>query len=85
MWQIEYTDEFEKWWNELSQEAQKDVASVVGLLEEWGASRLSVFFEDKGRTYGSPSRIAHSEFRSTFESYVCFRPQKDGSALAGRG
>lgn len=36
LWQIEYTDEFEKWWNELSQEAQKDVASVVGLLEEWG-------------------------------------------------
>lgn len=36
MWQIEYTDEFVEWWNDLSQEAQKDVASVVGLLEEWG-------------------------------------------------
>jgi len=36
LWQIEYTDEFEEWWNGLSQEAQKDVASVVGLLEEWG-------------------------------------------------
>ncbi len=36
MWQVEYTDEFEEWWNVLSQEAQRDVASVVGLLEEWG-------------------------------------------------
>lgn len=46
MWQIEYTDEFEKWWNELSQEAQKDVASVVGLLEEWGV-RLDYPYSSK--------------------------------------
>ncbi len=36
MWEIEYTDEFEEWWSELAVEARKDVASVVGLLEEWG-------------------------------------------------
>ena len=46
LWQIEYTDEFEKWWNELSQEAQKDVASVVGLLEEWGV-RLDYPYSSK--------------------------------------
>lgn len=46
MWQIEYTDEFEEWWNDLSQEAQKDVASVVGLLEEWGV-RLDYPYSSK--------------------------------------
>ena len=46
MWQIEYTDEFEEWWNGLSQEAQKDVASVVGLLEEWGV-RLDYPYSSK--------------------------------------
>jgi len=33
-WEIEYTDEFEAWWDALSEEEQIDVDSVVGLLEE---------------------------------------------------
>jgi hypothetical protein len=35
-WDIEYTDEFEFWWETLAEEAQIDVDAVVGLLEECG-------------------------------------------------
>jgi len=35
-WDIEYTDEFESWWEDLTAEAQVDVDTVVGLLEECG-------------------------------------------------
>jgi hypothetical protein len=35
-WTIEYTDEFEDWWSDLSEAAQEDIAAVVGLLEEHG-------------------------------------------------
>ena len=35
-WDIEYTDEFESWWEDLTAEAQIDVDTVVGLLEECG-------------------------------------------------
>lgn len=35
-WAIEYTDEFEDWWIDLSEAAQEDIAAVVGLLEEHG-------------------------------------------------
>ena len=35
-WDIEYTDEFEAWWETLAEEAQIDVDAVVGLLEECG-------------------------------------------------
>jgi len=35
-WDIEYTDEFESWWEVLTAEAQIDVDTVVGLLEECG-------------------------------------------------
>lgn len=31
-WEIEYTDEFESWWEDLTAEAQIDVDTVVGLL-----------------------------------------------------
>lgn len=35
-WDIEYTDEFERWWETLIEEAQIDVDVVVGLLQECG-------------------------------------------------
>jgi hypothetical protein len=33
---VEYTDEFEAWWNDLDEDAQQSVAAVVGLLEVVG-------------------------------------------------
>lgn len=35
-WDVEFTDEFEDWWNLLSEEEQEDVAASVQLLEEYG-------------------------------------------------
>lgn len=36
MWQIEFTDEFECWWNSLSETEQEDVNASVTLLEAGG-------------------------------------------------
>lgn len=35
-WDVEYTDEFENWWNNLSEPEQVFVAASVGLLEARG-------------------------------------------------
>jgi hypothetical protein len=35
-WVVEFTDEFEDWWNTLSEAEQEDVAAVVELLEARG-------------------------------------------------
>ena len=35
-WNVEYTDEFEDWWNGLTEDEQEDVAAVVTLLIEHG-------------------------------------------------
>lgn len=37
-WEVEVTDEFEAWWDKLSQEEQEDIDAVVGVLEEKGPS-----------------------------------------------
>jgi hypothetical protein len=37
-WEVEYTDEFEKWWEELHDEQQEAIAARVELLEELGPS-----------------------------------------------
>ncbi|HEY3127876.1 MAG TPA: type II toxin-antitoxin system RelE/ParE family toxin [Acidobacteriota bacterium] len=38
MWEVEYTDEFEAWWNSLTAEEQEDVAARVLLLRQIGPS-----------------------------------------------
>jgi len=35
-WTVEYTDEFEAWWNELSEQEQASVEASVRLLQERG-------------------------------------------------
>lgn len=35
-WDVEFTDEFEQWWNSLSESEQESVAATVGLLEYLG-------------------------------------------------
>lgn len=35
-WEVEYTDEFEAWWVELSMGEQESVTAVVGVLEQLG-------------------------------------------------
>jgi hypothetical protein len=35
-WEVEYTEEFEAWWNTLSEEEQAEVNTKVELLEEHG-------------------------------------------------
>jgi hypothetical protein len=37
-WEIEYTNEFGDWWDELSNSEQNDVVAVVNLLAEKGAN-----------------------------------------------
>ena len=35
-WEVEYTDEFERWWDRLTEEEQDSVAVAIELLEERG-------------------------------------------------
>jgi hypothetical protein len=71
-WEVEYTEEFEAWWGELSIQGQERVAFVVGLLEERGSnldhpystkvttSRYSHMRELRVQVAGSPYRILYA-------------------------
>jgi hypothetical protein len=37
-WDIEFTDEFERWWNDLSEDEQDSVDQMVRLLQLRGPS-----------------------------------------------
>jgi hypothetical protein len=38
VWEIEVTDQFEEWWNGLSEDEQRRIRAAVALLEEQGPS-----------------------------------------------
>jgi hypothetical protein len=71
-WEIEYTNEFGIWWDEISDQEQNDVVAVVNLLAEKGAnlvfpyssgivgSRHSQMRELRVQSGGKPLRIFYA-------------------------
>jgi hypothetical protein len=71
-WFVEYTDEFESWWQTLSEQQQNDIVAVVTLLEEKGTnlpfpyssaivgSKLSHLRELRIQSSGRPVRIFYA-------------------------
>lgn len=70
--EVEYTDEFESWWDDLSEDEQDSIAASVGLLEERGAqlpyphssgikiSRHSHMRELRVQHQGEPYRVLYA-------------------------
>lgn len=60
-WEIEYTDEFEEWWNTLNVREQEAVAVTVGLLEKLGPNLPRPPFRySKGIKIPQHERIAYA-------------------------
>jgi hypothetical protein len=71
VWEVEFTDEFETWWNDLSDEEQDKIDSAVGLLQRVGpslefphssgvASRHGHLRELRVQAHGDPFRILYA-------------------------
>ena len=71
-WEVEYTDEFGQWWQELSEGQQDAVAARVELLMEYGpnlpyphssdirSSRHGVMRELRAQSGGRPIRVFYA-------------------------
>jgi hypothetical protein len=72
MWEVETTDAFGDWWQELTEQEQDDVIAVVELLEERGphlpfphssvieGSRFSHMRELRIQSHGDPIRVFYA-------------------------
>jgi hypothetical protein len=73
--EIEYTDEFEIWWDTVSEKQQNDIVVLVNLLAEKGTN---LPFPYSSGIIGSK----HSQMRElrvqsggkTSQNFLCFRP-----------
>jgi hypothetical protein len=84
MWEVEYTDEFNEWWETLTEDEQKRVAFVVNLLRKAGPSLPFPYSSN----VKSSRHKAMRELRSQHEgrplrTFYAFDPRRTAILLIG--
>jgi hypothetical protein len=84
MWDVEYTDEFNQWWDTLIENEQIDVAASVGLLEACGPNLkfpYSSGIEGSQYAHMRELRIQHSG--KPYRILYAFDPRRSAVLLIG--
>ena len=81
---IEYTDEFEKWWNGLTAGEQEDVTFVARLLEQRG-TRLGTPYSSKvrGSRHGRMRELRVQSGGRPIRIFYAFDPRRTAILLIG--
>ena len=83
-WEVEYTDEFENWWESLNEDEQESVASCVLLLEAQGPMLSYPFssgIEQSRHAHMRELRIQH--FGRPYRVLYAFDPHRVAILLIG--
>ena len=83
-WEIEYTGQFEGWWNGLDESEQESVAAVVGLLEMKGPSLPHPFssgIESSRHSHMRELRIQHKG--DPYRVFYAFDPVRQAVLIIG--
>ncbi len=84
MWEIEYTDEFERWWESMLESEQIDVAACIGLLEERGPNLRHPYssgISGSNHTHMRELRIQHAG--QPYRVLYAFDPRRTAILLIG--
>lgn len=83
-WQVEYTDEFDDWWNGLSGEEQDSVAKAVGLLQQFGPHLEHPRSSDvKGSRHGNMRELRIQHRGRPYRVLYAFDPTRTAILLIG--
>jgi len=84
MWEVEYTDEFEEWWETLSEVEQDAVAFSVGLLRSEGPSLKFPYSTDIKQSKHSSMRELRSQCKGRpLRTFYVFDPNRIAILLIG--
>ncbi len=82
--EVEYTDEFEGWWSDLTEGEQEDVASCVGLLEARGTTLGFPYSSDiRGSKYGAMRELRIQHKGDPYRVLYIFDPRRMAILLIG--
>jgi hypothetical protein len=82
--QVEYTDDFEEWWNELNVDEQESIAASVGLLEQRGVSLGHPHSSQvKGSRHGHMRELRIQHHGEPYRIFYAFDPRRMAMLLIG--
>lgn len=83
-WEVEYTDEFGKWWESLSENEQIDITAYVGLLEELGPGLGYPYSSGiSGSVYGHMRELRVQHAGKPYRILYAFDPRRVAILLIG--
>ncbi len=84
VWNVEYTDEFEAWWNKLSEDDQVSIAASVELLEHKGPHLPFPHSSDvKSSKHGSMRELRTQHSGRPYRTLYAFDPRRYAILLIG--
>src|SRR5688572_1304769 len=84
VWDIEYTDEFGDWWEELSESEQDSIDQVVGLLEAQGPSLRHPYTSNINTSkHGSMRELRIQHAGDPYRVFYAFDPRRAAMLLIG--
>ncbi len=83
-WEVEYTDEFEEWWNDLDADAQEDIDVIVRLLEAVGPALTRPYADTvKGSRYPNMRELRVQSQGRPIRILYAFDPRRTAILLIG--
>lgn len=83
-WDVEYTDEFERWWLGLSEPEQESVAASVGLIEQFGPQLPFPHSSGIGRSrHGHMRELRVQHQGRPYRVFYAFDPRRVAILLIG--
>jgi hypothetical protein len=83
-WLVEYTDEFEGWWNELAEDEQESIAVVVTLLESLGPNLPFPYSSDiRGSRHGAMRELRIQHKGRPYRVVYAFDPRRAALLIIG--
>ena len=84
MWEVEYTDEFEEWWDTLDEAEKNAVAYSVRLLQNEGRSLKFPYSSDvKQSRHGNMRELRSQYAGNPYRTFYAFNPWRTGILLIG--
>lgn len=84
MWSIEYTDEFEKWWDNLTKAERKSSLTAIELLKQKGINLPFPYSSKiKGSTHEHMRELRFQHKGKPYRILYIFDPRRTGILLVG--
>jgi hypothetical protein len=84
MWEVEYTNEFENWWESLNEDEQDAIAYSIGLLESEGPLLKFPYSSDVRQSRHRNMRELRSQYAGNpYRTFYIFDPKRTAILLIG--